>query len=204
MKIKLFSNIEIPIPESYKDCILLIKSDYFRYTGKHDNFFNVFIYTFKQPPFAFTFWLRMCSYKSKVPLLGILIFGISKLIKTLKGRKRGLMISERMPLGYGLYLSHGFGTIVNPSAVIGNNCTLCQFTTIGAVEGDAAVVGNNVYIGPSVCLVENVYIGNNSIIGAGAVVVKDVPNETIAAGVPAKIISINKNKRYINNPWIRK
>lgn len=106
-----------------------------------------------------------------------------------------------MPLGYGLYLSHGFGVVVNPSAVIGNNCTISQFTTIGAVEGKAAIVGDNVYIGPSVCLVENVRIGNNVIVGAGAVVVKDVPQNTIVAGIPAKVISDSSSKKYINHPW---
>lgn len=135
---------------------------------------------------------------------GGVIYYIAKLFKTLIGRKRGIMISEKMPLGYGFYLSHGFGVVVNPSAVIGNNCTISQFTTIGAVEGKAAVVGDNVYIGPNVCLVENIKIGNNTIIGAGAVVVKDVPSNTIVAGVPAEIILESHSKKYINNPWVIK
>lgn len=128
----------------------------------------------------------------------------SRFCKVAIGRKRGLMMSEKMALGYGLYLSHGFGVVVNPSAVIGNNCTISQFTTIGAVEGKAAIVGDNVYIVPSVCLVENVRIGNNSIISAGAVVVKDVPENSIVAGVPAKVIADNSLKKYINHPWVIK
>lgn len=99
-----------------------------------------------------------------------------------------------MPLGYGLYLSHGFGVVVNPIAVIGNNCTISQFTTVGAIEGKAA----NVYIGPNVCMVENVRIGNNAIVRASAAVVKDVPQNTIVAGVPAKVISDSSFKKYIN------
>ena len=114
------------------------------------------------------------------------------------------MMSENMALGYGLYLSHGFGVVVNPTAVIGSNCTISQFTTVGAVEGKAAVIGDNVYIGPSVCLVENVTIGNNCIIGAGAVVVKNVPNSSIVAGVPAKVIADSSSKKYINHPWVIK
>lgn len=113
-------------------------------------------------------------------------------------------MSEKMPLGYGLYLSHGFGVVVNPSAVIGNNVTISQFTTVGAVEGMAAVIGDYVYIGPSVCLVENVKIGNHSIIGAGAVVVRDVLPSSIVAGVPAKVIADSSSKKYINHPWIIK
>ena len=55
--------------------------------------------------------------------------------------------------------------IINPTAVIGNNCNLSQFVTIGAIDGNAAEIGDNVYIGPNCCLIENVRIGNNVTIG---------------------------------------
>ena len=48
--------------------------------------------------------------------------------------------------------------IINPTAVIGNNCNLSQFVTIGAIDGNAAEIGDNVYIGPNCCLIENVRI----------------------------------------------
>ena len=201
MNHKSIGNLNIPFPESFRDCITLAQSDYYRYCGKKAGLLRMWLYTLGHPLFAFSFWLRLCSYRSRIPVLGGVIYYIAKLLKTLLGRKRGIMFSEKMPLGYGFYLSHGFGVVVNPSAVIGNNCTISQFTTIGAVEGKAAVVGDNVYIGPSVCLVENIRVGNNSIIGAGAVVVKDVPENTIVAGVPAKVISDSSSKKYINNPW---
>lgn len=51
------------------------------------------------------------------------------------------------------------------------------------------MIGDNVYIGPSVCIVENVSIGNNATTGAGTVVVKDVPANMTVAGVPAEVIS---------------
>lgn len=204
MRIEIIYSVEIPIPESFRDCITLAQSDYYRYCAKEVGLLKMLCYAVGHPLFAFSFWLRLCSYRSRIPVLGGVIYYIAKLLKTLIGRKRGIMISEKMPLGYGFYLSHGFGVVVNPSAVIGNNCTISQFTTIGAVEGKAAVVGDNVYIGPSVCLVENVSVGNNSIIGAGAVVVKDVPANTIVAGVPAKVISESYSKKYINHPWVIK
>lgn len=100
-----------------------------------------------------------------------------------------------------MYIGHGFGIVVNSSAIIGNNCNLSQLTTIGANDGKAAVIGDNVYIGPNVCLVENVHIGNNVTIGAGAVVTKDIPDNATAAGVPAKVLNYDNAARYINNKW---
>jgi len=197
MKIQNISGVHIPRPESYKDSIELIRSDYYRYTGVSDaSVLRMFIYTFKSPVFKFNFWLRMASYET-----GDFRGGVFKILKILTGRKRGLMISENTPIGYGLYISHGFGIIVNPTAVIGNNCVLSQFTTIGAMKGKAAVVGDDVYIGPSVCIVEDVHIGNGSVIGAGAVVVKDVPSNTTVAGVPAKVVSHNNSINYILNRY---
>jgi len=105
-----------------------------------------------------------------------------------------------MRIGFGLYIGHGFGTIINPTAVIGNNVNLSQFTTIGSNHGKAAVIGNNTYIGPSVCIVEDVTIGSNCTIGAGAVVTHNIPPNSTAAGVPARIIS-HKVHPYVNNRW---
>lgn len=70
MKIKIIENITIPIPESYKDCISLAQSDYYRYTGKVAGLFGMLYYALGHPLFAFSFWLRMSSYKSRIPILG--------------------------------------------------------------------------------------------------------------------------------------
>ena len=115
--------------------------------------------------------------------------------------KYGIDIPSKTLIGYGFYLSHGFGTIVNPTAIIGNNVNLSQYSTIGSNEGKAAIIGNNVYVGPGVYIVEHVKIGSNVCIGAGAVVTKDIPNGITVAGIPAKNIGINKHMKYIINPW---
>lgn len=90
--------------------------------------------------------------------------------------------------------------VINSGTIIGNNVNLSQFINIGTNHNTPAVIGDNVYIGPNVCIVEDVKIGNNSCIGAGAVVIKDVPEKSTVAGVPAKVISY-KEHYYINNKW---
>ena len=186
--------IAIPIPTKYSDCITLISSDYYRYAGTKASFLKMYFKSLMHPSFALNFWLRLSSYKGwGHPYCR---FRLSQI-----ANKYGLQIYPGTKIGYGLYIGHGFGTIINPTAVIGNNVNLSQFTTIGSNEGESAVIGDNVYIGPSVCVVENITIGSNATIGAGAVVVKDVPKNSTVAGVPAKVISEKQPGRYVLNRW---
>lgn len=88
----------------------------------------------------------------------------------------------------GLFIQHGFSTIICPNH-IGTNCWINQQVTIGFTnDNDCPTIGDNVCIYAGAIIVGNVHIGNNVIVGAGAVVVKDVPDNCVVAGVPAKII----------------
>ena len=117
----------------------------------------------------------------------------------LNGSKGRIQIPYTCKIGYGLYIGHGGPVIVNPTAVIGDNCNLSQFTTIGSNEGNAAIIGNNVYVDPNVCIVENVHIGNNVTIGAGSVVTKNIPDNATIAGNYARVLNFNNPGRYIGN-----
>lgn len=113
-----------------------------------------------------------------------------------------VQILRKTKIGYGLYISHGGPVVVNPSTVIGNNCNLSQFVTIGSNEGKAAVIGDNVYVGPNTCIVEDICIGDNATIGAGSVVTKDIPSNATAAGNYAKVLNFNNPGRYIQNRYL--
>ncbi len=178
--------------ERYKICLKYIQSDYYRYNGQSTSIVKLWLYTLRNNCFAYTFWLRLSSVKG-------VFFPMCKLMHRRLSRKYGIYICPETKIGYGLFIGHGIGIIINPTAVIGNNCNLSQFTTIGTNEGKAATIGDNVYIGPSVCIVEDVVIGNNTTIGAGAVVVKNVPDDATVAGVPAKVVSYKTPGRYIKN-----
>lgn len=79
---------------------------------------------------------------------------------------------------------------VNVGVVVGHDVVLGDFVTISpnAVIGGNSVVGDNTFIGMNVSIVEKTTIGKNCIIGAGAVVTKDLPDNVLAVGVPAKVI----------------
>lgn len=193
--IVLETNGEIPIPESYRDCIELIRSDYYRYKGRRNSLLHMWLYSLVTSHFGFSFWFRLSSYKGW-------LYPITRFMHRMYFLRYGLQITPETKVGYGLYLSHGFGIIVNPTAIIGNNCNLSQFSTIGGHSDTCAIIGDNVYIGPSVCVVNHVIIGSNSTIGAGAVVTKDVPENSTVAGVPAKVLSYDKSGCYVNNRWV--
>lgn len=109
--------------------------------------------------------------------------------------KYGIQIPRTTKIDYGFYIGHGIGIVINGGTVIGNNVNVSQFLSIGTTKRTPAVIGDNVYIGPNVCIVENVHIGNNTTIAAGAVVVKDVPEGATVGGVPAKVLNYNDNSK---------
>ena len=133
------------------------------------------------PEFCSVFLYRLRDGNNKI------IFHLSKLI--LKEEKT-LFITPPKIGGGGLYIMHGFATIISAKA-IGRNCTIYQQVTLGHTdETHHVTLGNHVTIYAGVIAIGDITIGDNSEIGAGAVVVKSVPESAIAVGNPAKVIRI--------------
>ena len=101
-------------------------------------------------------------------------------------------------IGEGLVIHHVTGLVLNNKVVIGKNVTLKHNTTIGnkeSLKGEdlgSPIIGDNVLVGPHCIIIGPITIGNNAVIGAGSVVVKDVLPFTVVAGNPAKVISVLK------------
>lgn len=187
--------IIIPIPESYKDCIKLIKSDYFRRSGKIVSIWKIFLKIFLNPCIATQFWARISAYEKKS-----LLYYISKFFLRHYRLRYGISFNTKR-VGYGLYIGHEY-LRVSKYAIIGNNVNLSQFSTIGSNSDVGAIIGNNVYIGPNVCIVDDVNIGSNVTIGAGTIIVKDLFANGTYVGNPARRVGDNKHPEYIRNPWI--
>lgn len=170
-----------------------VKSDLMRYFGKYDifTFFRAYL---RSATFRFQYAFRLCQCAGVAKIVGRILWTINKTKKTIQ-------LPRQTKVGFGLYIGHGGPIVVNPTAVIGNNCNLSQFTTIGGNEGQAAVIGDNTYIGPNVCIVENVRIGSNVTIGAGSVVTKDIPDNATAVGNYAKVINYNNPGKYVTRRW---
>lgn len=110
--------------------------------------------------------------------------------------KRNCQISFNATIGKGVKFPHPVGIIIGEGVVIKNNVIIWQQVTLGShgKKGqrlDYPVIGNNVKLFAGAKIFGGITIGDNSIVGANAVVLKDIPENSVAVGVPAHIIQVN-------------
>lgn len=127
---------------------------------------------------------------------------IIRLFLRYRYHRLGIMLGFSIPyhvFGPGLSIAHYGTIIVSDGATVGENCRIHAGVNIGANAGShkAAIIGNNVYIGPGAKLIGEITIGDNAVIGANAVVTKDVPASCTVGGVPAKVISNNDSSKHL-------
>ena len=95
---------------------------------------------------------------------------------------------EAKDIGGGLFIQHGFATMIS-AEVIGENCWINQQVTIGYKGNDIApVIGNNVMITCGAKVLGNITVGDYAVIGANAVVIRDVEAGSVMGGVPARVL----------------
>lgn len=126
-------------------------------------------------------------YKSKIPFLPKVIYRMIYLLNNCH-------VHYSTEIGKGTVLAYGgVGVVIHKNAVIGEKCVIESNVTIGGRNNNpnVPIIGNNVFIGTGARILGNVHIGDNSIIGANAVVIYDVPECCSVAGVPAKILHAN-------------
>lgn len=101
-------------------------------------------------------------------------------------------IGSHAEIGEGCVFQHnGLGVVISEHATLGDRCLVYQHVTIGALEDgseEVPVIGSDVVIGAGATLLGPIKVGDGAKIGAGAVVLKDVPAAATAVGVPAKIL----------------
>lgn len=104
-----------------------------------------------------------------------------------------LIITPKNMIGENLQLGHRTSIILSAKKV-GKNFLLYQQTTIGAGKGGNPTIGDNVTVYAGAKIIGGITIGDNVIVGANAAVVKDVPDNAVVGGIPAKIIKYNTPK----------
>ena len=106
----------------------------------------------------------------------------------------GIELRYKTEVGPGLRIFHGHALVIHEGTIIGANCTLRQSTTIGnktlpdGKPSGCPVLGDGVDVGANAVILGPIQIGGGAVIGAGSVVVKDVPAGAVVAGNPAKVL----------------
>ena len=110
-------------------------------------------------------------------------------------RKTGIEIHPGATIGKGLFIDHGNGVIIGETTIIGDNVTLYQGVTLGGTGKEHGkrhpTIGNNVMIRAGAKVLGSFTIGDNSKIGAGSVVLSEVPPNSTVVGVPGRVVRRN-------------
>jgi serine O-acetyltransferase len=121
---------------------------------------------------------------------GLLFLG--RLISHLNRFLTGIEIHPAARLGPGLFIDHGMGVVIGETTEVGENVTIYQGVTLGGTSLERKkrhpTIGNNVVIGGGAKILGPFTVGDNSKIGSGSVVVKEVPPNSVVVGVPGRVI----------------
>lgn len=128
-------------------------------------------------------------YAIPIPILSHLLKIIYRIVFFILSTLYGISLNPVSKIGPGFYIGHYGGIFIRGE--FGAYCSISQGVTFGSKGAGKSsgwpVVGNNVYVGAGAKVIGAISIGNDVIIGTNAVVVKDVPDNSLAVGIPAKV-----------------
>lgn len=145
-----------------------------------------------------TFRLRSHSLRHPSSLSRLFALPLRLLHRWTQGRI-GFELPPTVEVGVGLLIYHGWGLVINAKTQIGSNVTLLHAVTLAGVRTGSPRIGDDVTISTGAIVIGRVTIGSGSVIGAGAIVTKDVPPNTVVAGNPARVLKANPQP-YVPNP----
>ncbi len=120
---------------------------------------------------------------------------IPRMINTFSRFLTGIDIHPGAKLGAGLFIDHGMGLVIGETAELGSNVTLYQGVTLGGTGKEKGkrhpTIGNNVVVSSGAKVLGSFKVGDNSKIGSGSVVLKEVPPNSVVVGVPGRVVTRN-------------
>lgn len=148
---------------------------------------NILYVIFLYPGFHALFAYRIAHFLNNKGLRFI-----ARLISQYARKKTGIEIHPGAKIGRRLFIDHGMGIVIGETATIGDNCTIYHNVTLGGTGKDKYKrhpdLGDNVMVGCGAKVLGPIKIGNNVKIGANAVVIENVLDNTTVVGVPSKCI----------------
>jgi serine O-acetyltransferase len=176
----------------------MASQDLYRYSRSKSPLAGVSCF-FRHPGYRFMTLYRMCNRYSKYNPAGVFARSYLKLLSV----RFGFQIPHRTKIGKGFFLGHYGSIVINQGVQIGDNCNIAQGVTIGQINrGDkqgSPSIGSRVWIGANAVIVGRVTIGNDVLIAPLSFVNFDVADNAVVIGNPAKIVSYEGSKNYINH-----
>jgi serine O-acetyltransferase len=125
-------------------------------------------------------------------------FLIARWISIRGTKKTGIDIHPGAKIGKGFFIDHGVGVVIGETCEIGDNVTIYQGVTLGGTGKEKGkrhpTVGNNVMISAGAKVLGSFKVGDNSRIGAGSVVLSEVPPNSTVVGIPGRVVKINNER----------
>jgi serine O-acetyltransferase len=116
----------------------------------------------------------------------------------------GIEIHPGAQIGRRLFIDHGMGVVIGETAIVGNDVTLYQGVTLGGTGKTGGkrhpTLRDNVFVGNNANILGNITVGENSRVGAGSVVLRDVPPDSTVVGVPAHVVYQQGKRVLITDP----
>lgn len=105
----------------------------------------------------------------------------------------GIEIHPGATIGKGVFIDHGMGVVIGETAIVGDYCLIYQNVTLGGTGKQTGkrhpTLGKNVVVGTGAKVLGNINLGNDVRVGAGSIVLRDVPDDSTVVGVPGRIVS---------------
>lgn len=124
-------------------------------------------------------------HKAGVPLVPRVLSQVSRTFT-------GIEIHPGASIGRRFFIDHGMGVVIGETTVIGDDCLLYQGVTLGGTGKERGkrhpTLGNHVVVGTGAKVLGNIVIGDNSKIGAGSVVIHEVPPHSTVVGIPGRVV----------------
>jgi serine O-acetyltransferase len=129
---------------------------------------------------------------------------LARILSQMTRFRTGIEIHPGARLGRRLFIDHGMGVVIGETAIVGDDVTLYQGVTLGGTGKDEGkrhpTLRDGVFVGNTANILGNIVIGERSRVGAGSVVVRDVPPDSTVVGVPAHIVYQNGKRVLITDP----
>ena len=123
---------------------------------------------------------------------------LARAISQRSRRRTGIEIHPGATIGRRLVIDHGMGIVIGETAEIGDDCLIYHGVTLGGTGKDVGkrhpTIGNNVLIGTGAKVLGPIRVGDNSRIAANSVVLKEIPEDSTAVGIPARVVRIAGQK----------